>query len=497
MEQQKTFNFNLPSPYQTEMAELARRQRMAETLQQQSAEPVQKFGYGGIEVPVSPLTGLAKALNSFTAKQIEKDVLQKEKALGEKYRADQMGDVNRLVSMLKARSETPADVMPNEILGGGPVRPAVQAKAENVIDPSEISQLRTPEMQNLALQQYFSQSATKTPVSVAAGASLVNPVTGKAIFTAPREAEYSTTPTYVKKDGKTFAMYASKHGGQPLMQEVQGELLPDANTQARLAWDKFIHQNPSAYQNAQLGLERGNYGIRAGEYTFNTGMQAPGVPGVKPIVLPYAGAPAAPLAPSTAAPAAAPAVAPAAALPTPARAPALVQPPAAAAPTQMPTPASMAGMTPKTQQEVLKDQFKAQYASLPEAANKQIVGARNLTQAIDEYQNALKDWSNLKMYNPNARAEMGRVYNNMMLQAKEAYNLGVLNGPDYNILTSVVADPTKPMSAFLTNDTLKKQSKGLRQTAINIEKTAREVHNRSAQGQTRVPRYNPATGRIE
>jgi hypothetical protein len=157
----------------------------------------------------------------------------------------------------------------------------------------------------------------------------------------------------------------------------------------------------------------------------------------------------------------------------------------------------MAGMTPKTQQQVLADQFKAQYASLPEAANKQIVGARNLSQAVNEYQKALENWSNYKMYDPNARAEMGRVYNNMMLQAKEAYNLGVLNGPDYDILTSIVADPTKPMSAFLTNQTLKNQAEGLKKTAQSIEKTSREVHDRFSQSQVRVPRYNPATQRIE
>jgi YD repeat-containing protein len=492
MEQQKTFNFNLPSPYQTEMAELARRQRMAETLQQQSAEPVQKFGYGGIEVPISPLSGLAKALQGFTARQIEKDVLQEQKALGEKYRADQMGDVNRLVSMLEKRNATP------EIdTGGEYYSPAVQSKEAGAIEPSQISQLRTPEMQNFALQQYLSQLAPKAPIKGSAGDVFFNPKTGAELFRVAEKPDFGQPIREQLPDGTIVTVVYDKQGNRKVVDTGGAKPAISADTEARLKQERELSDRSfyklSEKERRQLENEAARIGISAEQLYYDTGVRLGRVPGAQPVAPP----PAAPVAAPTVRPAAAPVAAPATGLPTPARAPALVQPPAAAAPTQMPTPASMAGMTPKTQQEVLKDQFKAQYASLPEAANKQIVGARNLTQAIDEYQNALKDWSNLKMYNPNARAEMGRVYNNMMLQAKEAYNLGVLNGPDYNILTSVVADPTKPMSAFLTNDTLKKQSEGLKQTAINIEKTAREVHNRSAQGQTRVPRYNPATGRIE
>jgi len=58
----------------------------------------------------------------------------------------------------------------------------------------------------------------------------------------------------------------------------------------------------------------------------------------------------------------------------------------------------------------------------------------------------------------NAWKEMTVAYNNMMLQAKEAYNLGVLNGGDYEILQSVVADPTSFKGAFISNAALKKQA---------------------------------------
>ena len=97
-----------------------------------------------------------------------------------------------------------------------------------------------------------------------------------------------------------------------------------------------------------------------------------------------------------------------------------------------------------------------------EGQKKQLSGIESLNSAIGEYLTEMEEWSNKRMLNPDARARMGTKYNNMMLQAKEAYNLGVLNGPDLEILTSVIADPRKPFSAFLSNDTLTTQAKELR-----------------------------------
>lgn len=48
--------------YSSQAAENARRQRLAELLQQQGAEPEKVFEYNGIQAPISPLSGLAKAL---------------------------------------------------------------------------------------------------------------------------------------------------------------------------------------------------------------------------------------------------------------------------------------------------------------------------------------------------------------------------------------------------------------------------------------------------
>jgi hypothetical protein len=109
---------------------------------------------------------------------------------------------------------------------------------------------------------------------------------------------------------------------------------------------------------------------------------------------------------------------------------------------------------------------------LPEGLNKQVTGSINLSDAITDYQAKIKNFSTVDFANPDKRAEMGNAYNNMMLQAKEAYNLGVLNGPDYDILQKVVRDPTNPSSLLFSNKALDRQAENLRTTAKNIVNTA-------------------------
>lgn len=110
--------------------------------------------------------------------------------------------------------------------------------------------------------------------------------------------------------------------------------------------------------------------------------------------------------------------------------------------------------------------------TLPEGLNKQVTGSINLSDAITDYQAKIKNFSTADFTNPDKRAEMGNAYNNMMLQAKEAYNLGVLNGPDYAILQKVVRDPTNPSSLLFTNKALDKQAENLRNTAQSVVKNA-------------------------
>ena len=116
--------------------------------------------------------------------------------------------------------------------------------------------------------------------------------------------------------------------------------------------------------------------------------------------------------------------------------------------------------------------------NLPEAATKQVTGATNLKDAINNYKTKLESFSTIDMANPNSRAAMGNAYNNMMLQAKEAYNLGVLNGPDYQILQSVVKDPTSAGALLVSKKTLNEQANDLAKQADVIIGNVYKTHQR-------------------
>jgi hypothetical protein len=128
---------------------------------------------------------------------------------------------------------------------------------------------------------------------------------------------------------------------------------------------------------------------------------------------------------------------------------------------------------------------------LPEAAQKQVTGARNVQEATRDYITKLQHWSKTDMLDPGQRAVMGSAYNNMMLQAKEAYNLGVLNGPDYEILQSVVADPTKLRSTLIPNGALQNQARELQRIAGNIESQVLRAHNKPAHDSVPAPGAAP------
>ncbi len=129
---------------------------------------------------------------------------------------------------------------------------------------------------------------------------------------------------------------------------------------------------------------------------------------------------------------------------------------------------------------------------LPEAANKQVLGATNLKDAITNYKDTLQGFNTLDMVNPDARAKMGNAYNNMMLQAKEAYNLGVLNGPDYQILQSVVKDPTKLNALLTSKEALQGQATDLSKQADTIISNVYKTHGRSVPANMVTPAANPS-----
>lgn len=120
-----------------------------------------------------------------------------------------------------------------------------------------------------------------------------------------------------------------------------------------------------------------------------------------------------------------------------------------------------------------------------ETAQKQQIGVQNTVSALSEYRDALKNFAITDMASPNARAKMGTVYNNALLQAKEAFNLGVLNGPDYKILQEVLTDPTSLKGGITSKEALDAQAAKLEEIMGRVGKTI--TATQSGQGATVKP----------
>jgi len=125
--------------------------------------------------------------------------------------------------------------------------------------------------------------------------------------------------------------------------------------------------------------------------------------------------------------------------------------------------------------------------TLDATAAKQVTGVKNLQRAVKEYTDVLDNWGATDALRPDQRAKMGTVYNNMMLQAKEAYNLGVLNGPDFQILQSVVTDPRSIVGTVTSNEALGKQATELARIMSGVEAGVREGHAKGGGGSDWTP----------
>ena len=135
---------------------------------------------------------------------------------------------------------------------------------------------------------------------------------------------------------------------------------------------------------------------------------------------------------------------------------------------------------------------------LPESQQKQVVGTQNLSNAIREYRESLRSFGMLDALNPDQRAMMGTKYNNMMLQAKEAYNLGVLNGPDFDILQSVVTDPRSLKGAITSNKALDTQASELDRIMSGVAQTSSQLKPRvSGSPSSQAPTSGPKPGTVE
>ena len=64
-----TLGYRAPGPYDEDYRSIARREQMAQILQQQALQPIEVGAYQGIQAPISPLSGIAKILQGYFAGQ--------------------------------------------------------------------------------------------------------------------------------------------------------------------------------------------------------------------------------------------------------------------------------------------------------------------------------------------------------------------------------------------------------------------------------------------
>ena len=75
--------FNLPDPYEAQKADIARRQKYAEILQQQAFQPIEISSYQGIQAPIPATAILAKALQGLGAGVLEQQAAREQRELRE------------------------------------------------------------------------------------------------------------------------------------------------------------------------------------------------------------------------------------------------------------------------------------------------------------------------------------------------------------------------------------------------------------------------------
>ena len=205
----ETINFNLPSPYQAEMAKIAQQKKMAEMLQAQSLQPTERYSYKGIEAHTPATAGLAKILQAMSGAYLQKKGLEEQNALGERYRADQMSDMTSLANsldapavagsaavaemperpgMVTAPGFAPTQAMDEEgqpvVMPATAAKPAIQSRPAGYVDPQMMSQMKTQEGSNkmLALilaqrqSQLEAEKRANEPYTLAEGAGRYQPM---------------------------------------------------------------------------------------------------------------------------------------------------------------------------------------------------------------------------------------------------------------------------------------------------------------------------------
>jgi len=80
--------FRTPSPYDRELSSIAKRERMAQIMQQQALQPLEINSYQGIQAPISPLQGIAKILQAYVGMNASEKADESRSELGKRIQTE-------------------------------------------------------------------------------------------------------------------------------------------------------------------------------------------------------------------------------------------------------------------------------------------------------------------------------------------------------------------------------------------------------------------------
>jgi hypothetical protein len=406
---------------------------MAEALGQKAAQPLEMPTMPGVKI--SPLSGLAKMLDEYTAGRQERTAREESKALGEKYQADTSSDFSGLLASLTPKAAVPEGAptyMPNvdqrdvaensrmvmqpernemgEIIQPGeagagnfgvtPGTPAIPATT-GALTAEGFKTMKTPAGQQQYMAQLLAQIKPKEAkwevkeIKTEDGGVktvLMNMNAANPLSTAVEAGKQGPKATYEDVGGKKVAV--TGYGTTP---ELQKTLTP-GDVQSREISDRAFNQL-STKDRLQLENDAARLNISAQQLFFDTGLQAGGGARLPPPVMPSAttaGAPAIPAAMPAVLAGAQPVVArPAPAMPVAARpaaaAPTAAAAPMAAAPVAPPAaPNAQVVLSPRARQELEKARQLEEFKGMTETqSNAALFGG-----AMNQAQNVIKQLEN-------------------------------------------------------------------------------------------------------
>jgi len=131
--------YKTPGPYDEDYRSIARREQLAQILQQQALQPIEVGGYQGIQAPISPLSGIAKVLQGYFAGKQSDEADQARQDLAFKAGNQELA-LSNLPPMVRNKPQELAKALeqPSTTYGEGmpPVAQAPIAQAAEPIAPA-------------------------------------------------------------------------------------------------------------------------------------------------------------------------------------------------------------------------------------------------------------------------------------------------------------------------------------------------------------------------